>query len=251
MDLQQAAEKVCKYLFATEDNILDEFANSNANSVSINSGTLRSIFIPGTRKDRALLVAHVDTVWHDTPNIKIIKQGNLLFSGNVVRGVSKKSGAPFIHGTGIGADDRAGVAALWELKNLGHSILLTNSEEIGCWGSQVLMAERKYADMIQDHSFAIQFDRRGQNDLVFYHVGTKKFKRYCEANTGFVTAEGSFSDIAVLCRDICGVNISIGYMNEHRPAEVLRLDWWIRTVETCGQWLSKDLPKFERLKRKA
>ena len=37
-----------------------------------------------------------------------------------------------VYDEGIGADDRAGCAILWLLKDSGHSLLVTNGEEIGC-----------------------------------------------------------------------------------------------------------------------
>ena len=55
----------------------------------------------------------------------------------------------------------------------------------------------------------------------------------------------SFTDIVTLCRDVCGVNLSIGYQNEHTENESLDVSAWKNTLSICRKWLSKDdLPRF-------
>jgi hypothetical protein len=50
---------------------------------------------------------------------------------------------------------------------------------------------------------------------------------------GFVTAIGSASDISKICPewDIAGVNLSIGYDNEHSDREVVYVNWLMATLE--------------------
>jgi hypothetical protein len=247
MNLQSASQSVYDFMLDQEDKILDKFANSNRNSLILGKGHIRSVFIPGTRKDRALLVAHVDTVWHDTPKLRIGYQDGVFYS--LARsGLDPRTLEIQDKGYGIGADDRAGIAMLWALKDMGHSILLTNSEEAGCVGSMCLMGNNEIASWFQDHTFAVQFDRKNEDDLVFYKVGSEAFAKYCEDNTGYKTAIGTFSDIGVLCRDICGVNMSVGYKNEHTEGEVLNMHWWMKTHDAACKWLSKELIKFSRPK---
>lgn len=203
------------------------------------------LYIPGTRKNKVLLVAHLDTVWGN----KVIQPAvldNIIFSSSLIRNLGndisiKKS-------NGIGADDRAGIAALWMLKDSGHSILISNAEEIGCVGANMISRHKKFFDNLQtQHQFAIEFDRHGKDDLVFYDISTPEFEHYCEEETGYTTNIGSYSDISILCRDICGVNISIGYNDEHSCHETLNIKWFDKTVETTRKWLSKEnIPRFER-----
>ena len=189
-----------------------------------------AVYIKGTREDAVLLVSHTDTVWGDS-EIKL-KQ-----DGMVVSSACDK--------TGIGADDRAGVAALWSLRNTGHSILIVPEEETGCKGSGYVAEHYK---LFFSEQFAIQFDRRGGKDLVFYDCGNDDFEDYLLGHyEKYSTAMGSFSDICELCPalGIAGVNISIGFRNEHTASETLNLDEWYRTVTTTRKLLAKDCPDFE------
>ncbi len=233
-----------------EQDILERFAELSSEAI-ITEGKhtdLNSVFLPGKRADRALLVAHVDTIQHDSKELRVSFGGPenpMFFSGTRRKGVFKKTGKPFISGLGIGADDRAGCAMLWALKDLGHSLLLTNGEEHGCLGSRYLMSSKKMAMLIQQHQFALQFDRKGRDDLVFYNVGTQEFADYLVQQTGYSIAEGTYTDICVLCEQMCGCNISVGYSGEHTANEMLNLRYWIKTFEVAHNLLSQpQIPKF-------
>ncbi|HJW87414.1 MAG TPA: hypothetical protein VJ440_12350, partial [Candidatus Brocadiaceae bacterium] len=57
-----------------------------------------------------------------------------------------------------------------------------------------------------------------------------------------------FTDIVTLCRRITGVNLSIGYRNEHTDDEHLVLQDWQHTLDVCRTWLSRaELPRFDLL----
>jgi hypothetical protein len=247
MNLEEAKTIVEPWFTKTESQILDEFASLKNNSISIGENEFRSVFVPGTRRDRVLLVAHADTVFLDTPHLKVEYNDGLFKSGEKIRFLKEKTKLPVVGGIGIGADDRAGIALLWHLRNSGHSLLITNGEENGCLSSMMFMAQDDRAALINEHQFAIQFDRNGRDDLVFYDVSTDEFEDYCLIQTGYKKAEGSFTDIRVLCETICGVNISIGYKNEHSCNEVLNLRWWKRTAEIAERWLLTEtsIPRFE------
>lgn len=204
----------------------------------------RSIYIPGSREDRVLLVGHADTVWQHlfferysikTPILpRLVQHGNTIYSG---------------HSTfGIGADDRAGVAMLWLMPDLGHSILLTDNEEIGMLGSSKFATSHLMQDVQKTHSFIVSFDRKGSNDFKCYNVGTDPFRQYLtEQLPGFSEPDRkSFTDICVLSKDICGVNLSCGYENEHTQAEHVDIGVWTRNFNIFSSWLSKPLPRFER-----
>jgi hypothetical protein len=212
------------------------------NAISRGEGLERFLYLRGDRENKVLLVAHADTFWDEVSECKH-------------DGVHKVSCVDFIirssHSEyGLGADDRAGCAILWLLKDSGHSLLITNGEEQGCLGSEWLMhspENRGIAEEInQDHQFIVQFDRRNGLDYKCYNVGTPKFRRYIKKVTGYSEPDRlSSTDIVILCRDIAGVNLSIGYRDEHTPNECLYIDEWLHTLNFCRSWLAgKRLPKF-------
>ena len=180
------------------------------------------VFIPGTDEPskRVLLVAHADTVWESKKYSKI----RVRWDGNLAFG----EGA-----NGLGADDRAGCAMLWLMRGLGASIILTDEEESGCVGA------RKAVDAIGarlgEHAFAIQMDRRGDMQAVFYDAATKPFREWLIGSLGGPWREerGSFSDVAEICPQvgINGVNLSAGFFWEHQASEMLVVDAWLRSVQ--------------------
>lgn len=204
------------------------------------AGTERFLFVEGKRKDKVLLVAHADTVW-DTRYGKFVASSQQDLS--VDSSIWNRCG-------GLGADDRAGCAMIWLMKDLGHSILIVDGEEYGMKGSNFLMRENKdIAEKInKNHQFAIQLDRRNGRDFKCYGVGTNQFRNYVEQITGYQEPNRqSYTDICVLCQEVTGVNLSIGYHNEHTLSEYLVLAEWKHTLEICRMWLTMfELPKFEQ-----
>lgn len=247
LTVDQAAKELQMWMKTPEKQILEIFKKLSG-AISYETGDFESLFIPGTRPDRVLLVAHVDTVWNDSPKIEVDVTNGIMYSKNRKRGLSKKTQTPFSTGFGIGADDRAGIAILSKLKDIGHSLLITSGEESGCLGAVAIACNYEMSEMINGHQFAVEFDRRGRNDLVFYDVGTPEFIKYCELQTGYRHNENcSSSDISVLCHTMCGVNMSVGYKNEHTENEILNIQWWLRTLNTAHFWLSQNnIPKFGR-----
>ncbi len=195
----------------------------------------RFLFVPGNRKDKVVLVAHADTVFTMQSDFHELKISNGI--------ISNCSKVP----VGIGADDRAGCAILWLMKDSGHSILLTDGEENGCLGTKFLMEKNDdVADLINSHNFMVQFDRRNAMDFKCYDVGTDEFREYINAETGYQEPNRQAeTDIKFLCRDICGVNFSIGYYNEHWKDESLNIAEWLNTYNVVNKMLSKELKRFE------
>lgn len=139
---------------------------------------------------------------------------------------------------GLGADDRAGVAIAWLMRNAGHSILITDEEERGGHGAKA--AARTIPEELAEHLFAIQVDRMNDQEMVFYDVSTKEFEQYMVDQTaitlhskvGFRIERGSYTDIVDVCRagGICGVNLAAGYWGQHTSSECFNYDAWLRTL---------------------
>lgn len=182
-----------------------------------------------------LLVCHMDTVHKKQPR-KI--NGRTIISSP----------------QGIGGDDRCGVYAVLEiLKKYDCHAVFTEDEEVGCVGAD-FFARSNLARRIKDKMlFAIELDRKGNKDAVFYECDNEKF-------TEFVTKEyweedyGSFTDICEICPEIncAGVNLSTAYYKQHTTDEFVNLVELDEVIdETCKliERGLKDNVRYEYIKR--
>jgi hypothetical protein len=176
------------------------------------------------------LVAHMDTVYK-TPvkNLYYDTKKGVMWSPE-----------------GLGADDRAGVFAILKIiqSGLRPSVIFTTDEEKGGLGAAVLAEEDC---PIPNVKYLIQLDRRGVNDCVFYDCYNPEFTAYVES-FGFMERWGSFSDISFLCPEwnVCGVNLSVGYEDEHSVAETLYVPALFETIEKVKKMLTAgDIPTYE------
>ena len=193
------------------------------------------IYIPGRRNDRVLLVAHADTVFFKNGKHQIILENGIYRSGEQDEM------------TGIGADDRAGCAILYLLKDSGHSLLVLNGEELGSVAACTIQAKHKELyDELNNHQYMIEFDRRNASDYKVYNLPvSQEFKNFIEEKTGYKEADKSSStDITILCSKICGVNLSIGYYDEHSPDEILVYKEWKHTLDIVRKMLEEPQKKF-------
>ena len=192
------------------------------------------LYIPSTRPAPVLMVAHADVFGNDESLPKLHEDDEIIRNPGHV----------------LGADDRAGCAIIWELRQLGHGILITDDEECGCLGAKnIALNNPNLCDELQDrHQFMVEFDRKGRSDYKCYNIGTDEFRQYVEQMTGFSEPDRrSRTDIAVLARDICGVNLSCGYQCPHSSHEFIVKADWLNTLRLAEQWLSQnDLPRFCR-----
>ena len=188
------------------------------------------LYVRGTTP--VLLVAHLDTVFK-TPNREIYfdPEKNVIWGG----------------ATGLGADDRAGVfGIIWLIScyEFRPHILFVEDEEIGGHGSISAVKD----DIINPENFkyVIELDRANAKDCVFYDCANTSFMEYVES-FGFDTARGTFSDISILCPawKVAGVNLSIGYQNEHSLAEMLTIHWMLETLDKVALML-EDAENAER-----
>ena len=200
--------------------------------------TAQYVYVPGTRKDRVILTAHVDTVWDSTYDKPHTGTHALTCENGIFR-----SGEP---GVGIGADDRAGCAMLWALRNSGHSLLLTNGEELGKAGVKFLMADRALSREINRARFMIALDWVGTDSCQFYGVeNTKRFKYYIETELAFRDSKKNAGcDLHYLCKKVCGVNLGVGYHRYHNETEFLSVEEWTHTLNALTAFLQKPQHRF-------
>ena len=127
---------------------------------------------------------------------------------------------------GLGADDRVGVFMILSLVRAGArpSILFTTDEESGSASGYDFALRYKHKFQNYDIKYLMELDRSGANDCVFYKCDNPDFTKYIEGY-GFKTDIGSFTDISVICPIIktAGVNLSVGYWNEHSKTEMIDL----------------------------
>lgn len=178
------------------------------------------------------IVAHLDTVFKEpVSEIYYDERKNVMWSPE-----------------GLGADDRAGVFAIVKIIRAGHKphIILTTDEEMGGLGAEALV--RSVPQPFAEMKYIIELDRRGTNDCVFYDCENPAFVEYVES-FGFIENFGSYSDICEICPvwKVAGVNLSIGYQDEHSIAETLHISPFLSTIDKVIKMLqaAKDAPSFE------
>lgn len=146
---------------------------------------------------------------------------------------------------GLGADDRAGIFAIYEILNSGlrPHIILSTDEEKGCVGAAELS---RLPCPFEKLNYIIQLDRRGTNDCVFYDCDNPEFVKYVE-EFGFIEANGTYTDITCYCPawGIAGVNLSVGYMHEHTYTELLYVNALYSTIAKVKKMLkAENIPSF-------
>lgn len=194
------------------------------------------VFLPGSTR-MPILVAHADTVHKQLPQmISFDRKMNALSSP-----------------TGLGADDRAGVYAiwyLWDLLDVKPALLICDHEESG--GTGAWEAGIELYDELRDYPYMLEIDRKGRAEAVFYNYEDDKFINYIES-FGFKEEWGIYSDVATLGEELnmCSVNLSAGYYMNHTVQETLvlhHLDYTIKhakkiILDTYYQRRQFKLPK--------
>lgn len=178
------------------------------------------------------LIAHMDTVFHKpAEHIYYDREENVIWSPE-----------------GLGADDRAGIFGIIKILQSGRrpSVILTTDEEKGGLGAYALC--KQVPQPFTELKYLIELDRRGSNDCVFYECDNKDFETYVNS-FGFKSAWGTFSDISTICEKwkIAGVNLSIGYFDEHNKYETLFPLYMLNTITRVKKMLddSVNVEQFE------
>ncbi len=164
-----------------------------------------------------LLVGHVDTIPRcDNPRFKDLIRPlkvSLDAAGKITADKSV-----------LGADDRAGIYSIYTILQdplfKDCSVLLTNYEESGGVGVKKFIKD--FPDALKDYKFFLEFDRKGINEVVFYHTPNEGVLALL-ASHGFQEKIGIYSDVADLSAhyNIHHANVSVGYYNNHSPKEYL------------------------------
>jgi len=216
----------------------------------------RFIYKQGVEKNRVTLVAHADTYWgtkkSDNQNSYLKREKKMLAIDKTLRKILNNNGDEIIQHSnfysGLGADDRAGCAILFLLKDCGHNILIVDGEESGYLGVKYLM--EKHADIlneIENSSFAIEFDYPGKDVFNCHNIKVPdSFKSYIIEKTGF-KEEGKVekTDISILCKNVYGVNFGTGYYNQHTREEYLNVEDWWNTFDKTYNMLNEKIPLFD------
>lgn len=177
-----------------------------------------------------LLVAHLDTVHARQPREEEIFH-------DVEKGVIWSP-------VGIGADCRAGVFNIVATVARGYRphIMLTWEEERGgvgasnlmkLWGKNSMTPEAvEVTEAMKNVNFAVQYDRRGIDEAVYYYLDNKEFEDYI-SDFGYNTKIGSYTDICEICPEFgfAGVNVAAGYVDEHTKQELLLVDEMLKTQD--------------------
>ncbi len=230
---------------SSSDEVFDTFAALDGAILKIGEGKQRFLYVPGKRKDRCLLLAHADTFF-DRDYINKEVKNSLKLENGVYSSTSPECG--------IGADDRAGCAMLWLLRDSGHSLLILDGEEHGQVGSHYLKEhEPELFEEINSHTFMLQLDRRYQHDYRFYDLPVSDaFREYVITETGYTDSDGpGRTDIGTLAEKICAVNLSVGYYDEHTPNERLVVSEWENTLKIVRTMLAKPLMQYKMKKPKS
>lgn len=196
--------------------------------------TKQYIFAKGTLP--VILLAHMDTVFYSPPETILYDREQELITSP----------------EGIGGDDRNGVYSILKIitnrkDNLPY-VLFTTSEERGCKGARA--ASEPLKDKVKDVLFAIQIDRAGKDDAVFYSCQNKEFKEYI-CSFGYKDVKGLHTDICVLCPEwgFAGVNFSSGYVGNHKNTEIVNVGDMFATIQMVNKILDdvagkKDMARF-------
>lgn len=174
-----------------------------------------------------MVVAHLDTVHKVTPSI-------LFYSAD---------GDKIMAGEGIGGDDRCGVYIIFKLlEKIRPYVLFVKDEEVGGIGSTAFTQ----SNIKPPVNYIVEFDRKGNNDAVFYDGINEEFIGFVES-FGFKESYGSYTDICELCPYVkcAGVNLSSGYYNAHTTSEYVSFSDMDSVIERALKMIMKKTHHFK------
>ena len=220
--------EMCKMSQKQLKDYMQSYLVSNGYEVVSKDGFL---YAKGTTP--VLLVAHLDTVHKKLP-CEIVQHNSKISSPQ-----------------GIGGDDRCGVFIIASIvKDMHCSVLLCEDEEAGMVGAKKFAATQFIQEL--DVNYMIEFDRKGENDAVFYSCDNADFIDFVTDCTGYKEAFGTFSDISTLmpASKLCGVNLSCGYYNPHTLNEYVMYDEMMSTVSAAKALIAEECERFDYVAKK-
>lgn len=203
-------ELICKMSQTTVKKYAEKALKKTHSDITVGDGF---VFAKGTFP--VLLVAHMDTVHDNLPEL-IVYDAKL-----------DKMSSP----NGIGGDDRCGIYMILEIvKHYNCSVLFCEDEEVGGIGAKKFI-ETDLAHELK-FNYAIELDRKGGNDAVFYDCDNEEFENFITKEF-YKTAFGSFSDISIVAPFLgcAAVNLSCGYYNAHTKTEYVVLREMEKSIE--------------------
>lgn len=222
MELIDLVKKITSYSEIGVLNVLETIIEAKYGKDKV---TKTNDFLVAEGNIPVALVAHADTVFSIPPKLFFHdKEEDVLWSPQ-----------------GLGADDRAGIAAILSIisEGLFPHLIITTKEEMGGLGAQMLIRQFPQCPFKELH-YIVELDRRGYNDCVFYECENPKFIKYVES-FGFSFNIGSFTDISIICPlwGVAGVNLSVGYEEEHSKGEYLNLTYLTHTIQKVKKMLKQ------------
>lgn len=222
-------------LFTMSEENLQEYLYKKLKEIGYTNIENEKTYLYAEGNGEHMLVAHLDTVHKELPEI-------IMYS---------KDERYMMSPQGIGGDDRCGVYIILEiLKNINELpyIVFTRGEEVGGIGA---------GDFCKNHSnipnirYIVEFDRKGDDDCVFYDCDNREFVNFVE-QFGFKEQYGSFTDISEIAPHlgIAAVNISCGYHNPHTNYEYVDINMMKTIIEKSTNMLLSDSKTFEYVKAK-
>lgn len=223
-------ENICKMSQAVVKKYATKQLGKTHTDITVGDGF---VFAKGTFP--VLLVAHMDTVHKKLPKLIVYEE-----EGGVIS-------AP----NGIGGDDRCGIYMILEIINhYNCSVLFCEDEEVGGIGARKFIETDLAKELAESSAFnyAIELDRKGSKDAVFYDCDNEEFEEFITSDF-YKTAYGSFSDISVVAPFLkcAAVNLSCGYYNAHTTDEYVELKEMERGIEEVCNILERttEEDKFE------
>lgn len=224
--MRETFEKICRMTQKEVSSYAARELTKTHSKVYVGSGY---VYAQGTIP--VLLLAHMDTVHKKLPDVIVFDEAKGTLSSP----------------NGIGGDDRCGIFMVLEIvKHYNCSVLFCEDEEVGGIGATKFI-QTDLAEQLE-FNYAIEFDRKGKNDAVFYDCDNEEF-------TDFITEEfyreayGSFSDISVVAPALgcAAVNLSCGYYNAHTTQEYVVISEMIASMNAACKILDRttEKDKFE------
>ena len=187
------------------------------------------MYIYVDRQAPITLVSHVDTV-RGKDKLTLKEKHGIVWNSSGV----------------LGADDRAGVYAMFRLSNLNCNLLFTNYEECGGKGAKLASKALNQHMVDSGVKLLIELDRSGVSEYVYYSYHLpKQIKAYVESY-GFNEEYGSYSDISEF-DTIPAVNLSVGYYNQHTSGEYLVMDELELTIQRVKRMLQAPPTKLYKV----